>query len=157
MPNVSNFVVKADFNSKITEVENKIPDVSNLVSKSELITVENKIPDVSSLVTKVKNNTKISEIEGKIKDHNHDKYITTPEFNILSARVFDARIKLANLVTKTDFYTKLKKVSDRVTSNKTKHLVVENERKKIKNFDVTYFRDKNYFEGDDGAQHTLVF
>ena len=31
--NISSFVVKADFNSKITEVENKIHDVSNLVNK----------------------------------------------------------------------------------------------------------------------------
>ena len=52
------------------------------------------------VVTKTNYNTKISEIEGKIKDHNHDKYITTPEFNTLSAIAFDARIKIANLVKK---------------------------------------------------------
>ena len=28
-------------------------------------------------------NTKISESEKKVTDHNHDKYITTPEFNRL--------------------------------------------------------------------------
>ena len=41
-----------DFNTKITEIERKIPDVSSLVIKSALIVVENKIPDVSSLVKK---------------------------------------------------------------------------------------------------------
>ena len=41
--------------------------------------------------------------------------ITTPQFNTLSARIFDARMKLENLVTKADFDTALKKVSDRVT------------------------------------------
>ena len=43
---------KTDFNTKITEIEGKIPDVSSLVTKSALTFVENKIPDVSSLVKK---------------------------------------------------------------------------------------------------------
>ena len=30
---------------------------------------------------------KISDLEKKIADHNHDKYITTPEFNALAADV----------------------------------------------------------------------
>ena len=34
--------------------------------------------------------TKITQIEKKVTDHNHDKYITTPEFNKLSAEVSDA-------------------------------------------------------------------
>ena len=34
--------------------------------------------------------TKITQIEKKVTDHNHDKYITTPEFNKLSADVSDA-------------------------------------------------------------------
>ena len=44
------------------------------------------------LVKKTDYNTKISEIENKVSDHNHDKYITTPEFSILAARVFHARL-----------------------------------------------------------------
>ena len=40
--------------------------------------------------------------------------------------------------------------------NKTKHLLVENETKKLNNFDTAYFRGKNYF-GDDGIQSYLVF
>ena len=46
--------------------------------------------------------TKISELEKKVTDHNHDKYITTPEFNTLAA-VFNTRLAQANLITKTDF------------------------------------------------------
>ena len=65
--------------------------------------VENKLPDVSSLVKKTDYNTSISEIEKKLTDHNHDKYITTPEFNKLTAETFAARLKQANLVTKTNF------------------------------------------------------
>ena len=61
----------------------------------------------------------------------------------------------ANLITKTDFDTELKKVSDRVTSNKAKHLLVENELKKLQKFDSNYFRGKSHFE-EDGTQNYLV-
>ena len=59
----------------------------------------------------------------KITDHHHDKYITTPEFNKLTAENFAARLKQINLasksdidnfVKKTDFGNKLRDV----TSNK---------------------------------------
>ena len=48
-------------------------------------------------------NTKITEIEKKLTDHNHDKYITTPEFNTLTADVFNARLVQFSLITETDF------------------------------------------------------
>ena len=41
--------------------------------------VESKIPKNSGLVNTTVLNTSISEVENKIP--NHDKYITTPEFN----------------------------------------------------------------------------
>ena len=50
---------------------------------------------------------KINKIEKKITDLNPDKYITTPEFNELKAENFAAKLKQANLVTKTDFDNKL--------------------------------------------------
>ena len=40
-------VKKTDYNAKITDIEDKIPDVSNLTTKTALTTVENKIPSVS--------------------------------------------------------------------------------------------------------------
>ena len=51
--------------------------------------------------------TKVNEIEKKITDHSHDKYITTPEFNKLMAENFAARLAQANLVPKKDFDNKL--------------------------------------------------
>ena len=118
--------------------------------------VENKIPNASSLVKKTDRNTKISEIEGKNNNHNHDKCITTPEFNNLATGIFDAKLAKANLVTKTDFNIEFKKISDGLTLNKTKHLLVETELKKLNNFDAAYYRDKNYFV-EDGTQNYLVF
>ena len=48
-------------------------------------------------------NTKISEIENKITtDHDHDKYITTQEFNKLASENFTARLAQANLARKND-------------------------------------------------------
>ena len=66
---VKNDVVKkTDYNAKIAEIENKIPDISNLATKTALNTVENKIPDTSGLVKKTDYNTEITKIEGKIPD-----------------------------------------------------------------------------------------
>ena len=69
-------------------MENKIPSITGLATNSALPAVENKMPNVSNLVKKTNYNTKISEIEKKITDHNHEKYITTPEFNNLAATLF---------------------------------------------------------------------
>ena len=95
IPDVSNLVKKA----KLAELGNKIPDVSSLTSKTALTTVENKIPSVSSLVKKTDYDTKISELEKKLTDHDHDKYVATSEFNTLAANVFNAKLAQANLIT----------------------------------------------------------
>ena len=55
-----------------------MPSIAGLATNSELTAVENKIPDVSSLAKKTDINAKISDVEKKIIDHNHDKCITTP-------------------------------------------------------------------------------
>ena len=50
---VKNDVVKkTDYNAKISEIETRIPDISNLATKTALNIVENKIPDTSGLVKK---------------------------------------------------------------------------------------------------------
>ena len=155
-PNTSDLAKTTDLNAKITIIENKLPSITGSATTSALTAVENKIPDVSNLVTKTDCNTKVSEIEKKVSDHNHDKYITTPEFNNLAAGAFDARLARAHLVTKTDFDTKLKSLDKKINSNKTKHLLVETEPKKLEKFDAAYFRGKNCFDGD-GTQNYLVF
>ena len=151
-------VKKTDFNAKINEVEGKIPSVSGLATNSELTAVESKIPDVSSLVKKTNYNTKICDIEKKITAHDHDKYITTPELNTMADNTFNARLAAqTDLIIKPEFDAKLKGISDRVTKNKTKHLLVENELRKLKTLDLSYFRGKNSFEGNYGAQNALAF
>ena len=59
-------------------------------------------------------------------------------------------------MTKTDFDAKLSSLNRKITANKSKHLLVENEFKKLKTFDSIYFRGKSHFE-EDGTQNYLVF
>ena len=132
---MTDFVEKA----KLTELENKIPDISNSATKTALTTVENKIPNVSNLVKKTDYNTKVTEIENKLTDHNHDKYIDTSEFNKLAADVFNGRLAQANLITKTDFDAKLLSLNRKITENKTENLLVKNPLNKLKTFDSSYF------------------
>ena len=98
----------------------------------------------------------MTETEKKLTDHNHDKYITTPEFNTLAASVFNARLAQANLITKTEFDAKLSSFNRKISANKSKHLLIENEFKKLKTFDSIYYRGKSHFEEDD-TQNYLVF
>ena len=99
---------------------------------------------------------KINEIEKKITDHSHDKYITTPEFNKITAENFAVKLAQANFVTKTDFDDKLKNLNKKITSNKIKYVFVENELKKIETFDSVYFRGISHFD-NDGTQNYLAF
>ena len=69
-----------------------------MVKKSALATVENKIPDISALAIK----SALTAVENKIPN-------------------------ITSLVTKTDFDGKLKAISDRVTKNKSKDLLLDNE------------------------------
>ena len=101
-------------------------------------------------------NTTVTEIENKLTDHNHDKYIDTQEFNTLAADVFNARLAQANLITKTDFDAKLSSLNRKITENKTENLLVKNELNKLKTFDSSYFIGKSHFE-EDGTQNYLVF
>ena len=48
----SDFVLKTKYNTDKTELEKKIPDVTDFVKKTKLTELENKIPHVSSLATK---------------------------------------------------------------------------------------------------------
>ena len=73
--------------TKLTELENKIPDISNLTTKTALTAVDNEIPSVSNLVKKIEYNLKITDIENKLNNHNHDNYTDTSEFNKLAADV----------------------------------------------------------------------
>ena len=58
IPDVSGKLNTSDFNSKVSELENKVrsaeskPDITNLATKSSVTAVKNKIPDVKGFVKK---------------------------------------------------------------------------------------------------------
>ena len=157
---VKNDVVKKDlYNAKIQDIEDEIPDITNLTTNTTLNAkineFKNKIPDIINLAT-------LTAVENKIPDHS--KHIATPEFNKLLAENFAARLEQAalaskydttNFVKKTDFDDKLKKSNQKINSNKTKPVLVENEFKKIETFDSNLFIGQSYFN-DDGTQLYLI-
>ena len=114
-------VKKTDFNTKVTEIEDKISDVSSLVKKT----------DYATKITSIKND-----------------YVTNVALN--------ARNK--DLIQKTNFDTEVKKINDKIASNSLEILTYNN---KLSQDDLeryaSYFRGKNHFDGNDGAQNTLVF
>ena len=59
------------------------------------------------------------------------------------------------IAIKKDFYTKLSSLNRKITSTKTKYLLVENELKKLKTTDLGYFIGKSHFE-EDAVQNCLV-
>ena len=83
-----------------------IPKITNLVTTTAITASENEIRNVSNLVKKKQKNdynTKISEIENKITtDHDHDKYITTQEFNKLTSEnvtaILTSKSDIANFI-----------------------------------------------------------
>ena len=75
----------------------------------------------------------MTEIENKLNNHNHGKYIDTSKFNALATNVFNARLAQTNFITKTDFDAKLSSLNRKSTQNNSKHLLVENELNTLEN------------------------
>ena len=136
------------FNSEITEVENKTPDITNFASKSALTAVENKIPDVKNLVT----NTKLSnELNGFVKKTDYNTKITEIENKIPS--------DTSGLAQK--IYTALRKLDDKTVSNASEIISINNKLKQantrinVTERNTSYVSGKRYF-CHDGQQNYLV-
>ena len=131
---VKNDVIKKiDYNAKVTEIENKIPDRSNLATKTALTAVENKMPDTSGLIKKTDYNAKITDLQNKtldisnlatktvvtnlsntvpdintlIKKKDSDKKIAEIESKYVSNTGFDSKLAQANVITKKKLMQKL--------------------------------------------------
>ena len=96
---VKNDVIKKTaYNTKIAEIVGKIPDISNLATKTSLTSVENKIPDTNSFVKKTDCNTRNADIENKIPD-------------------------ISNLATKTNLTTVINKVKSEIPNISNKNSI----------------------------------
>ena len=129
--------------------------MTTTVLNTKISEVENKIPEASGLVTTTVFNTKIGEVENKIPDH--AEYITTPEFNKWTAENFTARLKQADLVSKSDFDNKLTNFNKSITSNKTKHLEVQKKLISLITKDYNFFVGRIYYVNNDRSQNTFVY
>ena len=123
--------------------------MTSTVSNTKISEVDNKIPDTSSLVTTTVLNTKIREIENKIPDH--AKCITTQGINKLTAENFTPRLKEADLVSKSYFDNKLISLNKRIISHKTKHLEVQKKLNCLIPKGYNFFLCRVYFTSNDGS------
>ena len=64
---------KTNYNTKISEIEGKIPSIAGLATTSAFTATENKISSVSNLVKKTNYDPKITGIESK--------YFTTSDYS----------------------------------------------------------------------------
>ena len=85
---------KTDYNAKITEIKSKIPSITGLATNSAFTSVEDKIPDVSNLVKKTDYDVKIFGIESK--------YITTADYNKFTKDIVAIKIKSEGLVNQSN-------------------------------------------------------
>ena len=73
IPDITNLAANASLNANINEVKSEISAITNLTTIAALTTVENKIPNISDLVKNADYDGKISEME--------NKYFTTFDYN----------------------------------------------------------------------------
>ena len=105
----NDIVKKTDYNAKITEIDGKIPDISNLTTKTALNTVENKIPDTSGLVKKIDYDSKNTDIEVKIP--NISNLATKPVLITV-----ENKMPLVALLKKTDYDAKVTEIENKVNN-----------------------------------------
>ena len=74
-------------NPEINEAKNEMPSITNLATTAILIAVENKIPNVSDLVKKADYDAEMKDIK--------NKYFSTSDYNKFTNIVIDAK-KLFN-------------------------------------------------------------
>ena len=84
-------VKKTDFNTKVTEIEGKIPDISNWVKKTDFNTkvtgIEGKMPDVSSLVKNTDFYTRLKKISDRVTKNKSKHLLVENELKKLEVKV----------------------------------------------------------------------
>ena len=136
-------LLKTDYNVKITEIENKVPDISNLATQNAVTTVDNKKPTVSRLATKsaltatenkfpdVSNfaaKTALTKVSNTVPDittlilkSDYDTKVTEIESKYVSNTGFDSKIAQANVTTKRNFDAKIIELENNIKNYK--HLI----------------------------------
>ena len=119
------------------------------VLNTKINEVQNKIPVVSDLVKKTHYNAKMSEIEGR--------YITTSDYNKFTKEALDAMTKQKELVNKSNISNPVKNFNLNTKLAILAELKAEQDKfVKLEASDLSYCHGKN-FVGDDGCQNMFVY
>ena len=106
---------KTDNNTKIIEIEGKIPEISNLATKTALTIVEKKIPDINNLATK----TALTIVENEIPDISNlstKTTLTTAENKVPN---FSSQIKTDYNTNVAAIDTKISTLDGKITKNES--------------------------------------
>ena len=66
IPDITNLATNASLNAKINGVKGEIPSITNLATTAALTSVENKIPNVTNLVKKLTITQKLMKLKRKL-------------------------------------------------------------------------------------------
>ena len=108
-PNIINWAPTAAFNAKVKEVQGKIPSIAGLATTTALTAVENKIPNVSDLVEKADYDHEIKEIKSK--------YLIASDYNKITNNVLDTKITEKTLVNESCLNDKIKTLTTKEEKN----------------------------------------
>ena len=117
-------------------------DLSNYATKTDIKIIS--YVDTSSFALE----SNVASLETEVDKLDIDKLKILPT-NLSNLKNKVDKLDIVKLVTAPVDLSKLKQ-------NKTKHLVVENEFKKLETFDSSYFGGKSHFE-NDGTENFFVF
>ena len=138
------FLKKPGHNNKVTEIESKISTISSLATAAALTAVKNEVPDVSNLVKKTDYDSKILDIKSK--------YFITVHCNEFDGKIApNTKVKQKGLVDKSAIAGLInnaeldRKVTTLAAKSESK---AEQEKIKLQAFDSIYFWGKRHFEDD---------
>ena len=94
IPSITGLATIASLNAKINEVKVAIPTIANVATTSAYTTVENKIPNVSDLVKK-------ADYEEEIKCIKNKCFIRS-DYNKFTNNIFDEKITVKKLVNESE-------------------------------------------------------
>ena len=152
IPDITNLATNTTLNAKINEIKNEIPSITNLATTAALTTVENKIPNVSNLNKRADYDAKISGME--------NEYLTTSDYNKFTSNTLDTKTTQKNLVNEYDLNEKIKTLA---TKEEIKTLAAKGELHpeqdkivKLQTYNLSLFICQSYFNNND-AQLYLIF
>ena len=152
----SDVVKKTEYNKLVTKVDNI--DTTNFVEKLNMKKMD-QIFKIKSIKQTKKYLMLVVWLKKQILIGRLLKYLMSVAY------VTNAALNATDndLIQTTKFDTEVKKFDDKIASNRSGILTYNNRLNQSRNriYDLeryaSYFRGKNYFDGNDGAQNTLVF